>query len=331
MAREGNELMPGNSKRRGAIRKPGTKKGASTGSGGRRRDGLEGRGPTPKASERTGHPARARKAAQERKEQSRPKAVRRGGVAQSVGDAGHLVTGRNAVLEAARAGVPVQRLFLAPGAEDDRVREIISVLGLQDVRAEEVPRGELDDLTDGQTHQGVVAVVPEYDYADPGDLLDRARESGRPPLVVALDGITDPHNLGAVLRSAGAFGAHGVVVPQRRSAGVTPAVWKVSAGAVATVPVARAANLVRALETYQRAGLFVVGLDGGAEAGVDDLELATEGLVVVLGAEGAGLSRLVRQTCDLIVSIPIASSVESLNAAVAAGITLHEVARRRRG
>lgn len=322
--------MPGNSKRRGAVRKSGTKKGASGGSGGQRRAGLTGRGPTPKASDRTGHPARARKLAQERREQARPKQVTRGGAADSLREGNDLVAGRNAVLEAARAGLPVERLLLSVSADDDRLAEVVNALALRGVQAESVTKRELDELADGAAHQGVVAIVPPYEYVAPEDLLDRAREAGQVPLVVALDGITDPHNLGAVLRSAGAFGAHGVVVPQRRSAGVTPAVWKVSAGAAATVPVARASNLVRALQGYQKAGCFVVGLDGGADSDLDALELATEPLVVVLGAEGSGLSRLVRETCDLIVSIPIAEAVESLNAAVAAGITLHEVARRRR-
>ena len=149
----------------------------------------------------------------------------------------------------------------------------------------------------------------------------------QPFLVIAIDRVTDPHNLGAVLRSAGAFGVDGVVVPERRAAGVSAAVWKVSAGAAARVPVARATNLVRTLKEYQKAGCFVVGLDGEAPTAVADLELATEPLVVVTGSEGKGLSRLVRETCDAIAGIEIASRVESLNAAVATGIALYEIAR----
>ena len=142
---------------------------------------------------------------------------------------------------------------------------------------------------------------------------------------MALDQVTDPHNLGAVLRSAGAFAADGVIIPERRSAGVTTTAWKVSAGAAARVPVARATNLVRTLQDCKAAGFFVVGLDGGSEVSIRGLELADQPLVLVTGAEGAGLSRLVRETCDLVVSIPISSAVESLNAAVATGIALYEV------
>ena len=172
--------------------------------------------------------------------------------------------------------------------------------------------------------------IPAYEYAAARDLLERARAAGRTPLLVALDQITDPHNLGAVLRSAGAFGADGVVIGERRSVGVNATVWKVSAGAAARVPVARETNLVRALTALKKEGCFVVGLDGRSEEVVDDLALADSPLVLVAGAEGAGLSRLVRQTCDTVVSIPISRTVESLNAAVATGIGLYEVDRLRR-
>ena len=147
--------------------------------------------------------------------------------------------------------------------------------------------------------------------------------------MVALDGVTDPRNLGAVVRSVAAFGGHGVVVPERRSAGMTAAAWKVSAGAAARVPVARASNLTRALEDLKASGCFVVGLDTGGDVALPDLELAGEPLVLVVGSEGKGLSRLVREACDAVVSIPMAGRVESLNAGVAAGVALYEVARRR--
>jgi 23S rRNA (guanosine2251-2'-O)-methyltransferase len=195
----------------------------------------------------------------------------------------------------------------------------------------DVSRSDLDHLTDDAVHQGVAIEVPAYSYRDVPDLLARAERANHPALLVALDGVTDPHNLGAVLRSSGAFGADGVIVPERRSAGVTAAAWKVSAGAAARVPVARVTNLVRALKDLKEAGCFVVGLDGGGPVSVGDLELATEPLVLVTGSEGKGLSRLVRETCDVVASIPIGASVESLNAAVATGIALYEVARHRRG
>ncbi|UFU07193.1 23S rRNA (guanosine(2251)-2'-O)-methyltransferase RlmB [Ruania halotolerans] len=321
--------MAGNSKRQGAVRKPGSKKGAQVGTGGHRRKGLEGKKPTPKAEDRPYHPAGKRKAAAEREAAKRGPARARGG---STGPKTHeIVAGRNAVVEALRAQIPVTTVYLATGIDsDDRTREILSAAAVRTLPVQEVRKPELDRLTDGASHQGVAVEVPAYSYAEPADLLDLPVKAGRAPLIVALDGITDPRNLGAALRSAGAFGVDGVVVPQRRSASVTAAAWKVSAGAAARVPVARATNLVRALEDYKKAGCFVVGLDGGGTTAIADLELATEPLVLVLGSEGKGLGRLVQETCDLIVSIPIAASTESLNAGTAVGIALYEIAQARR-
>ena len=184
---------------------------------------------------------------------------------------------------------------------------------------------------EAMTHGKHVAIeVPAYEYTTAHDLLERARSLGRTPLLVALDQVTDPHNLGAVLRSAGAFGADGVIIPERRSVGVNATVWKVSAGAAARVRVARETNLVRTLGQLKKEGCFVVGLDGAGSTDIEDLTLADSPLVLVTGAEGAGLSRLVRETCDVLASVPISRSVESLNAAVATGISLYEVDRLRR-
>jgi 23S rRNA (guanosine2251-2'-O)-methyltransferase len=194
----------------------------------------------------------------------------------------------------------------------------------------EVQRGELDRLTNGAVHQGLALQMPPFEYAHPDDLLAMAGSTGEPPLLVALDGVTDPRNLGAVIRSAAAFGADGVLVPQRRSAGVTAVAWRTSAGMAAKLPVAMATNLTRTLRDWAERGLMIVGLDADGTMTVDDLELATGPLVVVVGSEGRGLSRLVRETCDATVSIPMAGGVESLNASVAAGVVLAEVARRRR-
>jgi 23S rRNA (guanosine2251-2'-O)-methyltransferase len=323
--------MAGNSKRRGAVRKAPKH---TAGSGGRVRQGLEGRGPTPKAEDREYHAAHKRKAAAE----TRPTTGRPG---SSSGGAAprrpvrrstthEMVAGRNSVLEALRAGVPVTTVYIATRIEqDDRTREILKIAADTHRPLLEVGRLELDRMTDGAVHQGVAIQVPPYAYAEPDDLLDAAADAGQPALVVALDGVTDPRNLGAVLRSAGAFGAHGVLVPERRSAGVTASAWKVSAGAAARVPVARATNLARTLGEYRKAGVFVVGLDGHGDTTVGELPFSTDPLVLVVGSEGKGLSRLVREQCDAIAAIPIASSVESLNAGVAAGIALYEVARRR--
>ena len=327
--------MAGNSKRRGAVRKPGSKKGAQVGSGGKNRRALEGRGPTPKAEDRAYHPAAARKRTAEARtgkdEKRSGRDDKRPGrdTARSTRTAApseDLIAGRNPVLEAARAGIPIAQVYLAARVDsDDRLAELLRTATALGAPVSEVTKSELDRMTDGARHQGIAMRVPPYEYAEPADLL--ARSNRRPPLIVALDGVTDPHNLGAVLRSAGAFGVDGVLVPERRAAGVTPAVWKVSAGAAARVPVARATNLVRALQDYKKAGCFVVGLDGQVSTTVAELTVATEPLVVVVGSEGKGLSRLVRETCDAVAGIPIASRVESLNAAVATGIALYEVAR----
>jgi len=331
--------VPGNSQRRGAMRRPGSKKGATGGSGGQVRRALEGKGPTPKATERKGHPAARRAAAADRAKAkgggvSRGRSSSSGGRGQGgtrkTAGATEWVAGRNSVVEALRAGVPVKALYVASRIEsDDRVREALKAVADLGLPILEGSRADLDRLTGQALHQGLALQVPPYDYAHPQDLLDAAAAAGENALVVALDGVTDPRNLGAVVRSLAAFGGHGVVVPERRSAGMTAGAWKASAGAAARVPVARAANLTRALEDLKAAGCFVVGLDAGGDVALPDLELASEPLVLVVGSEGKGLSRLVRQACDAVVSIPMAATTESLNAGVAAGVALYEVARRR--
>jgi len=323
--------MPGNSGRRGAVRKGGSKKGATVGSGGQRRRGLEGRGPTPRAEDRVHHPAHQKKVAAERREAARPK-KRTPGWVRALPEGTEFVVGRNAVHEAVRSGIPVHSVYVASGlANDERVSQVLQAATETGTPMFEVSRTDLDTVAEGQSHQGIAVAVPPHEYADVHDLVDAARERvSSPPLLVALDGVTDPHNLGAVLRNAGAFGVDGVLIPQRRAAGVGVTAWKVSAGAVARVPVARVTNLVRTLDDLKRDGFFVVGLDGAGSTDIGDLRLADRPLVVVTGAEGAGLSRLVRETCDVIASIPISSAVESLNAAVATGISLYEIARLRK-
>lgn len=312
--------MAGNSRRRGAVR--GAKKGPQVGSGGQRRRGLQGKGPTPPAEARKGHPAARRAAAAARRDQN-PKRPREPQV--------ELLVGRNPVVEALRAKVPATALYVVQGLEpDERITEAVRMAGNRGIALLEVGRGELDRRTGGVLHQGVALQVPPYAYRQLDDVLAAAHDSGVPPLLVALDGVTDPRNLGAVIRSALAFGAHGVIIPERRSAGVTATAWRTSAGAAAALPVAQVTNLVRGLKQCKDAGLYVVGLDADGTTPLDDLELATEPLVVVVGSEGRGLSRLVGETCDLTVAIPMAPAAESLNASVAAAVTLAEVARRRR-
>lgn len=313
--------MAGNSRRRGAIRKPGTKKGAVSGSGGQKPKRLQGKGPTPKADQRPGHPAQRRAAAKSRAADQRAKRA----------EGPDLIAGRNPIVEALRADVPADALYVAIGVEaDDRVAEAVRLAADKGISILEVPREELDRKTHGAVHQGLGLQVPPFEYAHPDDLLDAAADSGEPPLLVALDGVTDPRNLGAVIRSAAAFGAHGVLLPGRRSAGITAVAWRTSAGTAAKLPVAIATNLNRQLKSWASEGLMIVGLDADGSVEIDDLNLATGPLVVVVGSEGRGLSRLVRENCDATVSIPMAAGVESLNASVAAGVLLAEVARLRR-
>lgn len=314
-----------------------SKKGPTKGSGGKGRRSLEGKKTTLPKEQRHWYGEHQKQQAAKRGDGDgdRPSAPAGGRGGPGGGSGGpELLVGRNAVLEALRAGIPAVTLYVANSLDrDERVAETAKLAGEAGVELREVARPELDRRCDsagfpGAAHQGVVLRVRPHRYADASDLLDAAQVSETPPLLVALDGVTDPHNLGAVVRSAAAFGAHGIVIPERRAAGVTPAAWKTSAGALARVPVAQVTNLTRTLEAYKREGVFAVGLDTGGETPLDQLTLADGPLVLVVGSEGSGLSRLVRQTCDVVASIPI-SGAESLNASVAAGVALYEVARRR--
>jgi 23S rRNA (guanosine2251-2'-O)-methyltransferase len=333
--------MAGNSDRRGAVRRTGSKKGAVVGSGGQKKKGLVGKGPTPKAAQRTGHPAARRTSSVARRQGSQPGGEgaaagtgrgqgRRPAARRSAAGAPELVAGRNPVVEALRGGVPAKALYVASRIDsDDRVKEALKAASDRRLALLEVSRTDLDRMTGGAVHQGLALQVPAYQYAYPPDLLQSAADRGQVPLLVALDGVTDPRNLGAVVRSVAAFGGHGVIVPERRAAGMTAAAWKTSAGAASRVPVARAGNLTRTLAELKDAGCFIAGLDADGGLDLPLLEVATDPLVLVVGSEGRGLSRLVRQTCDVVVSIPMAAGTESLNAGVAAGVALYEVARRR--
>ncbi|WNE97341.1 23S rRNA (guanosine(2251)-2'-O)-methyltransferase RlmB [Streptomyces luomodiensis] len=315
--------MAGNSQRRN--RRTANKKGATVGSGGKRRRALEGKGPTPPAEMRKGHVKQRAANARARQAAKRP-APRRGGKGSN-----ELVVGRNPVVEALREGVPANTLYVQQFIDsDDRVREALKLAADRGgIHLMEAPKPELDRMTNGLNHQGLVLQVPPYEYAHPEDLSAAAFDDGEDPLIVALDGVTDPRNLGAVVRSVSAFGGHGVVVPERRAAGMTAGAWKTSAGTAARTPVARATNLTRTLETYQKAGLTVIGLAADGDVELQDLEVLDGPVVIVVGSEGKGLSRLVGETCDLRVRIPMPGGAESLNAGVAAGVVLYEAARRR--
>ncbi|NJC73848.1 23S rRNA (guanosine(2251)-2'-O)-methyltransferase RlmB [Planosporangium thailandense] len=353
--------MAGNSQRRG--RRTTSRKGPTAGSGGKNRQGLAGRGRTLPASERPWHkgysgdePLPERTAWKQEKERRKAAAEgrapkvgtpgRKGAPAKGGGskagprvspgrkstppkDAPELLVGRNPVLEALRTHVPATALYIAQGIDiDDRVNEIVRTAADRGIPLMEVSRGELDRMTGGVLHQGIGLQVPPFAYESFDDLVAAASEKVA-PLLVALDGVTDPRNLGAIVRSAVAFGAHGVFFPERRAAGMTATAWRTSAGAAARIPVSQVTNLTRALKVCQDQGYTVVGLDADGEVELYDLEVAVEPIVLVVGSEGRGLSRLVGETCDLRVSIPMASEIESLNASVAAAVTLAEVARRR--
>lgn len=311
----------------------GKKKGPTKGTGGKNRRSLEGRGPTPKAEDRAWHPAGKRKAAQERFVAAGGKAAPR--IAgqnrtprSKQNDDTETVTGRNSVLEALRARIPATAFYIAQRVEmDDRVKEMLSIATHREIPVLEVTRQELDRMAgfDG-VHQGVALKVPPYEYAHPQDLLEQIIDRDELPLIVALDGVTDPRNLGAIIRSTAAFGGQGLIIPQRRSAGVNSAAWKTSAGAAARLPVAMAANLTTTLKEFKKQGVFVLGLDGGGDVALPALQLADRPVVIVVGSEGKGLSRLVTETCDQIVSIPISAATESLNAGIAASVALYQVA-----
>ena len=324
--------MAGNSQRKGAIRKSG--KGALVGSGGRGKQKLEGKGPTPKAVDRPYHAAAKRKKAAEKAAAKRP-STRGANPRQSRPkdrDAIEWVAGRNSTLEALRADIPATAVYIQQYlTADDRVKEIIEIANERGIALLESPRGELDRMTDGAVHQGVAARIPPYAYADPEDLMYDALDKSEQPFVVALDGVTDPRNLGAVIRSSAAFGVDGVIVPERRAAGMTASAWKTSAGAASRVPVARATNLTRTINAYKEAGFVVAGLDADGDVDLHNLdtEMVSGPFFLIVGGEATGMSRLVRDNCDVVISIPMYDETESLNAGVAAGIALYEIAKRR--
>lgn len=324
--------MAGNSRRPGAIRKPGSKKPRSVGSGGERRRALEGKGPTPKAVDRTGHVAKRRAAAARAAETAGSRVAtgaRRGTRPKQAGQrdkATDLVLGRNPVVEALDAGIPAVALFVQRGIElDQRVAVALSHATRLRIPVNEVSKPDLDGRAGGLPHQGLVLQTAPFTYAAFDELL-RAAQAARRNLV-ALDGVTDPRNLGAIVRSAAAFGAAGVVIPSRRSASVTPVVWRASAGTVARVPVAMITNLARSITAAKAAGFTVVGLDAAGPTDLSEVDSTALPVMLVVGGEGKGLGRLVGETCDLLARIDMVGPAESLNASVAAGIALHSLAR----
>ena len=321
------------------------------GTGGYGKRKLEGKGPTPPAEKRTGHPAQRRAAAQAKSRSSvaSGRSGAQGASARAVpgrgegasreargaqrgagGSAAEIVAGRNSVLEALRAHVPASALHIGPRLDsDERIGQAVMLAADAGIPVVEAGRSELDRITGGAIHQGLALRIKRYSYADPADLVQAAADAAEQPLIVALDGVTDPRNLGAIARSVAAFGGHGILVPARRSAGVTAGAWKASAGTLARVRVAQTANLTRAIAAYQSDGLFAVGLDASGPTDVGDLALADAPLVLVVGSEGKGLSRLVAERCDAVARIPITGPAESLNAGIALSIALYAVSQLR--
>ena len=314
--------MAGNSSRRGAVRKG--KKGPSKGTGGNNKKRLAGKGPTPKAEDRPYHAAAKRKtsAAKPRTGNSKTRSGNsRNEKRSNFSFHGEMVAGRNAVLEALRADVPATELIVARSIDiDDRIEESLKIALKKALPIREVHRADVEKIS--MNSQGIALSIKPYQYSSLDEILLRA---AKPGLIVALDGVTDPRNLGAIIRSAAAFGVDGVIIPERRSAAMTAAAWKTSAGAAARMQVAQVTNLNRAIEEVQERGYFVVGLDGESDELISNMKVATEPIMIIVGSEGKGLHKLTREKCDLVVKIPMRSTTESLNASVATSIALFAV------
>ncbi|MCR5281992.1 MAG: 23S rRNA (guanosine(2251)-2'-O)-methyltransferase RlmB [Lachnospiraceae bacterium] len=238
-----------------------------------------------------------------------------------------VIEGRNAVLEALKSGRAIDRIFVLDGCQDGPVNTIKREAKKRDIMLRYVQKERLDQLSGSGKHQGVIAYVAAYEYAEVEDLLKAARDAGEDPFLVLLDGIEDPHNLGAIIRSANQAGAHGVIIPKNRAVGLTATVAKTSAGALNYTPVARVTNLVRCMEELKKEGLWFVCADMDGE--VMYRQNLTGPIGLVIGSEGGGVSRLVKETCDLTASIPMKGQIDSLNASVAAGILCYEIVRQR--
>ncbi len=313
--------MAGNSARKGAVAHS-SKKGPAGGTGGKNKRRLAGKGPTPKAEDRPYHgAAKRKKTVAERIPSTR--APHGGRIDKPRGE---IVSGRNPVLEALRANVPATELLVARSIDvDDRVAECLKLALHLGLSIREVHRAEIEGISPNS--QGIILAIKPYQYSSFEEITERAKY---PMLIVALDGITDPRNLGAIVRSAAAFGADGVVMTERRAASMTAAAWKSSAGAAARLPIGQVTNLARTIDAAKKLGCFVVGLDGEADEMIGEMKVASESLMIVVGSEGKGLARLTREKCDLVISIPISATTESLNASVATAIALFWVDEQRR-
>lgn len=237
------------------------------------------------------------------------------------------IEGRNAVLEAFRSGKTIDKLYILDGCQDGPVRTIAREAKKNDTIINYVKKERLDQLSETGKHQGVIAVAASYEYVEVEDILENARKKGEPPFIILLDNIEDPHNLGAIIRTANLAGAHGVIIPKRRAAGLTATVARTSAGALNYTPVAKVTNLKTAIEDLKKEGMWFVCADMG---GTSYYDLDLKGPIgLVIGNEGEGVSRLVKENCDFVASIPMKGDIDSLNASVAAGILAFEISRQR--
>lgn len=235
------------------------------------------------------------------------------------------IEGRNAVIEAFRSGKPIDRIFIQDGAQDGPIQTIKREAKKHDTIVKFVTKERLDQLSETGKHQGVIAYAAAYEYAQVEDILDAARKKGEPPFIILLDGIEDPHNLGAIIRTANLAGAHGVIIPKNRAAGLTAAVARTSAGALNYTPVARVTNLSKTMEELKKEGMWFVCADMD---GTSMYQLDLKGPIgLVIGNEGEGVGRLVKEHCDFIASIPMKGDIDSLNASVAAGVLAYEIVR----
>mgnify|MGYP000930060799 CR=1 FL=1 len=237
------------------------------------------------------------------------------------------IEGKNPVIEALHSERKIEKIFISRGPRDNRISEIVSMASQKGIEIEELDKKKLDSLAASSAHQGVIALIAPYNYASVDDILKRAESAGEPPFIIILDEITDPHNFGAIVRSAECCGVHGIIIPKRRSASVTPVVAKASAGAVEHMLISKVTNIADTLEYLKKHGLWIAGAD------MDGILYTKQDLNgpigIVIGSEGQGIRRLVRDKCDFLISIPMKGKIQSLNASVAAGILMYEVVRQR--
>jgi 23S rRNA (guanosine2251-2'-O)-methyltransferase len=322
-------MMAGNSKRRGAIKRTG--KGPTVGSGGVRRRALEAKGPTPKAKDRPGHKAyRLAKSADKRGSTSRSSGTGRHTRSRAGAESSEWLAGRNPVVEALRAEIPAEALYVQNGIDaDERTREALQLAADRGLAILEVTKREIDRWVAGATHQGIALKVPPYNYSDPLDVINDAIAGDAAPLLVALDGVTDPRNLGACLRVADGAGVDAVIAPKDHSCPLNETAIQTASGAAETVPYVMVTNLSRTIDLLEDRDVRVIGTADGVAQSIYDVEIPPA-VAWVLGAEGVGLRRLTRERCDVLASIPMAGQVSSLNVSVAAGVVLYETVRRTR-